>query len=519
MAMEEYAPMDQSNPINAFCPVSTTTLRQELHDQVDRIADFCATFDGRFLPFAKLLEEHLRALGRLLITLFLLARHLRLQARQRDYPGYRLIDDWMPRTLRTVFGEVYYGRAYWSARQGGGGFHPLDAELGLSRDGFCPRLMSLACRLAAYLSYAKTTLVVEAFWGWSPSTETVEQWVLGVSREAAAYMATSPPFTEPDGDILVIEVDGKAVPTATAEELAKRRGRRQQQPKAGCRCQRHRGRAKRRCRGSKKRRRKGDKSKNGRSATLVAMYTLRRGADGKLHGPINKRVWGSFASRKQMMHWARAEAARRGFGPKTGRRVQIVVDGEKCLAQRLSKLFPKAIVTLDIRHVEERLWQAGRAFHPEGSTELTTWVAALRTLLYGSGGKAVVARVRELREQLACRGPGTKTKRAALDALLSYLGPRLKMMRYARWRQQDLVIASGVIEGAVRYVIGERMDCSGMRWIEGKAEAILQLRCIEVNGLWDHFYEWCYDRWCQRLNNKERVQIRTDQPLELSEAA
>jgi hypothetical protein len=517
--MEEYAPMVQSNPINPFCPVSTAALRQEVHDQLDRILDFCGTYEGRFLPFMKLLQEQVWVLGRLLVTLFLLARHLRLQAQQRDYPGYRLIGNRVPRTLRTLFGEVYYGRAYWSARQGGGGFHPLDAELGLSRDGFCPLVMSLACRLATYLSYAKTTLVVEAFWGWSPSTETVEQWVLGVSREAAAYMATSPPFTEPDGAILVIEVDGKAVPTATAEELAKRRGQRQQPAKDGCRCQRHRGRCKRRRTGSKKRRRKGDKSKNGRSATLVAMYTLRHGADGQLHGPINKRVWGSFASRKQMIQWARAEATRRGFGPTTDRRIQIVVDGEKCLALRLSRLFPKAIVTLDIRHVEQRLWQAGHAFHPEGSPELTTWVAALRTLLYGSGGKAVVERVRELREQIACRGPGTKTKRAALDALLKYLGPRLKMMRYARWRQQDLVIASGVIEGAARYVIGERMDCSGMRWLEGKAEAILQLRCIEVNGLWDHFYEWCYDRRCQRLSNKESVQIRTDRPLELSEAA
>jgi hypothetical protein len=519
LAMEEYAPMVQNNPIEPLCPVSTTTLRQKLHDDLDCIADYCETFDGRFLPFIKRLQELQCTLGRLFITLFLLARHLRLQAQQRDYPGYRLISDRASRTLKTVFGEVVYGRAHWSPRAGGNGFHPLDAELGLSRDGFCPLVISLACRLATYLSYAKTTLMVEAFWGWSPWTETVEQWVLGVGKEAAGYMATSPPFTEPDGDILVIEVDGKAVPTATAEELSKRRGSRQQQPKKSCRCKRHRGRCKRCRKGSKKRRRKGDKSKNGRSATLVAIYTLRQGADGQLHGPINKRVWGSFAARKQMMQWARAEATRRGFGPTTDRCIQIVVDGEICLAQRLSRLFPKAIVTLDIRHVEERLWRAGRAYHSEGSPELTTWVAALRKLLYGSGGKAVVARLRELREQIGCRGPGTKTKRAALDGLLKYLRPRLKMMRYARWRQQDLVLASGVIEGAVRYVIGERMDCSGMRWIEGKAEAILHLRCIEVNGLWDIFYQWCHDRWCQRLDNKESVLIRTDQPLNLKDAA
>ena len=124
-----------------------------------------------------------------------------------------------------------------------------------------------------------------------------------------------------------------------------------------------------------------------------------------------------------------------------------------------------------------------------------------------------------MRRQIACRGPGTKRKRTVLDNLIGYLAPRTKMMRYAKWMKQDLVIASGVIEGAVRYVIGERMDCSGMRWLEEKAEAILILRCIEVNGLWNHFFEWCHDRWSQQLSNKEIVQIRTDQPLKLEDAA
>ena len=49
------------------------------------------------------------------------------------------------------------------------------------------------------------------------------------------------------------------------------------------------------------------------------------------------------------------------------------------------------------------------------------------------------------------------------------------------------MIASGVVEGAARYVVGERLDNSGMRWIEERAEAVLLLRCIEVNGDWEAF--------------------------------
>jgi hypothetical protein len=511
--------MNNTNATGPDCPASTSELRQGLHELLDRIADVCENFGGGFFSFEKTLKPLVSELARTLIALFLLARRLRLEKQEQHYAGYRRFHKDPARILRTTFGEVPYERSYWT--KPGGGFHPLDAELGLTRDGFSPWVMSLACRLTTYLSYAKTTLVLEAFWGWSPSTETVEQWALGVGREASAYMASSPPLPEAEGDMLVIEVDGKAVPTATEEELQKRRGPRRHR-KRSC-CQRHRGQAQRRgpqrSKARKKRRNKGDKSKNGRSATLVAVYTLRRDADGKMHGPINKRVWGSFASRKYMLTWVRAEATRRGFPPGTTRRVQIVMDGEVCFAQRLRRLFRKAILTLDIRHVEEKLWTAGRAFHAEGSAELTAWVDALRGVLYERGGRVLVARLRTMREEISSRGPGTGRKRKALDKLLLYLERRVGMMRYAKWLKQDLVIATGVIEGAVRYVIGERLDCSGMRWIKEKGEAILHLRCIEVNGMWDSFFEWCHKRWCERLANKEKVLIRTDKPLTLAGAA
>jgi len=90
------------------------------------------------------------------------------------------------------------------------------------------------------------------------------------------------------------------------------------------------------CRGKKKRRQPGDKRKNGRSITLVVRYTLKQGDDGRLHGLVNKRVWGSYAPRKVMLAWAREQATRRGFPPETEKRVHLVVDGELCLYDGLS---------------------------------------------------------------------------------------------------------------------------------------------------------------------------------------
>ena len=320
--------------------------------------------------------------------------------------------------------------------------------------------------------------------------------------------------------MLVIEVDGKCPPTATAAELAKRRG--QRKPKhendCACGCQRHRGKAKRKARGSKKRRKKGDKSKNGKEVSVVVMYTLKRGDDGKLHGPINKKLYATFAGRKAAALWARAEATKRGFGPDTTKTVQIVLDDAKGLKHNLQPLFPKAIFTLDVCHVVEKLWALGHHFHKEGSVELKTWVEELKALVYGGKTRTLVKRLEKLLAQVPMHGPGTKGRRKALTKLIGYLQPRRKMMRYGSWIKQDLVIASGQVEGAVRHLVGERLDCSGMRWVQAKAEAVLHLRCIELNGDWQRFVTWFQRKTQTRLNKGERGKVLTSQPLPLADA-
>ena len=75
-----------------------------------------------------------------------------------------------------------------------------------------------------------------------------------------------------------------------------------------------------------------------------------------------------------------------------------------------------------------------------------------------------------------------------------------------------------IVEGAGRYLVGECLDCAGMRWIQGKAEALLHLRCIELNGDWQKFASW-FQRGIQaRLNKDGRRKILTDQPLPLTSA-
>jgi hypothetical protein len=376
-----------------------------------------------------------------------------------------------------------------------------------------PRLYRLATRV----SFQVASGLGGMFLGAAPPASAIEEWVLGLARPAYIYLSEGP-LPEDDGDVLVIEIDGKAAPTATAQELSRRRGPRVHHER-GCKCQRHRGRAKRQRRGRKVRRKKGDKSKNGRSATLVVMYTLRRGDDGRLHGPVNKKVFGTFGSRKSALNWARAQATRRGFPPGTSKVVQIVIDGETCLEQRLRRLFRGAILTLDVRHAQEKLWEVGRLFHREGSAELARWVEGLEELLYKGHVRTLLRRLEEELRGVSLHGPGTKERRKVLKQVIDYLGARVKLMDYGRLREGDLVIATGVVEGAARYVVGERLDNSGMRWIEGRAEAVLLLRCVEVNGDWEPFMSWSQEQRQQELERGQAVQIRSSIPIQLPEAA
>ena len=501
-------------------PPSSRLIEAQIYTEVARVVAFCKEERKAqtFFAFEQELMGWVSCLGRLFIALFLAVRHEALDVKAWGRDSFSQVKAPIARTLKTRYGAVRYWRTY-VVKKGGGGFHPLDAVLGLTRDGFSPQMISLVTRLATWVSFAVVTRWCHSFVGWSPSVESIECLVLGLGRQGAAYMEGAP-APEGEGEVLVIEVDGKATPTATAAELSKRRGRRTP-PSANacpCGCQRHRGQCQRRRR-KRLRRRKGDKSKNGRSITLVVMYSLKHGADGKLHGPINKRIWGSYAPRAVMMDWARRQATKRGFPADTDQQVHLVMDGERCLYNGMQVRFPRASVALDIRHMEEKLWGIGRLFHKEGSSELEQWVETQKTFLYTGQAAEIVATLETLLETTAQRGPGTKTRREALTSLIGYMQPRLDMMRYDELIAQDLVIASGIVEGAARYVVGERMDCAGMRWIRERAEAVLHLRCIELNGDWDAFFSWAHERWRQKLLNREAVQIRTHEPIPLPDAA
>lgn len=466
-----------------------------------------------FYEFETQLVPQVLALGRLFIQLFLCQREEQFQtAHPQPEPGYQRQGP-IARQVGTLLGKVRYWRTYYF--RPGGGYYPLDVALGLTSDGFSMALRSCAARVATKVSYAQTVLLLTLFLHWSPAQGSLEGMVLGLGRHTGAWFAQAP-APEGDGEVLVIQLDSKATPTATEAELEQRRGPRPPNPHPGS--QRHRGRAARQRRGSQPRRQKGDKAKNGKMATIVVLYTLRKSAEGTLEGPLNKKVYASYAPKRHAVAIARREAEKRGFGPGSGKRIQIVSDGDLDLERYIAEFFPAADFpalehTLDVYHVVEYLWDAGECLYREGSAELTEWVELQKAALYAGRVAEIIA---ELDHRLAQLDPQQTSVRERLAKIRAYLAHRQTKMDYQRLRAEDLEISSGAVEGAVRYVIAQRFDCGGMRWIKERAEALLQLRCIEVNNDWEAFSTFVHDTvrdQAQREHSNLSLKCTTAAPL------
>jgi hypothetical protein len=250
-------------------------------------------------------------------------------------------------------------------------------------------------------------------------------------------------------------------------------------------------------------------------ATLVVMYTLRRSGP-LLLGPVNRWIYASFAPKEHAFQIARREADKRGFTAESGRLVQLVTDGDLDLDCYAKRHFPEAIHTIDVMHVIEKLWVAGECVHPEGSRELKRWVDRQIKRLYDGKAARIVADLRRILEATPRTGPGNKGKRERLTDVIRYIDNRVDRLNYDELLAQDLEIGSGAVEGAVKNVIGKRCDHGGMRWIKERVEALLQLRCIEINGHWDAFVASVNDRLkAEGLATGVRLRLQSDSPAPL----
>jgi len=423
----------------------------------------------------------LLALGRALIALYL----ARVSARPRPsgyiHEGAKFVlAGTASSQIGTRFGKVAFDRPVgrrvgWRRATCD---RPIDRALGLCGGFSLPTVLSLT-RLCAQLAFTNARTAFAQFCEWSPSQRTTLRMVDAVGARARPFLEAAP-VPDDDGEILVIQVDGGGAPHIDLAELVLRR--RPHVKRSGT--ARHRRRSRRRSR-QRPRRAKGDKSKNAKVAFVGVIYTLHRTADGTCEGPIHKRLYATFESHAALFKWLHQEAVKRGYGTK---RTLFLADGAEAIWDQQATWFPKAEPCIDWIHIVEKLWAAGRCLNREGSDLLAAWVGdRIRDLRSPHGVDKVIATLSAAHAAVAKTGPGNKAKREKLIDVITHLSKHRHRMPYHAFRRDDLDIATGAVEGAIRNLVRMRLDGPGMRWSRGRSECVLHLRCILLNGQWDQF--------------------------------
>jgi hypothetical protein len=159
---------------------------------------------------------------------------------------------------------------------------------------------------------------------------------------------------------------------------------------------------------------------------------------------------------------------------------------------------PDFPLVLDIIHVIEHLWTAGTALYGETDPHRAAWVKAQTLDILSSHIETVIERLEDKACALSPDSHAAKTLRREAG----YLQRNRPFMDYARYLKQGWPIGTGVVEGACRHLVKDRMELSGMRWTVTGAEALLALRAVHENGDWEAFHRFRRQRRHRQLYGK-----------------
>lgn len=137
--------------------------------------------------------------------------------------------------------------------------------------------------------------------------------------------------------------------------------------------------------------------------------------------------------------------------------------------------------------------------HAAGDPTAEDWVSTQALALLAGGAAQVAAAIEAQADATGLAGE----KRRGADACTGYLRAKQEYLHYDHALARDRPIATGVIEGACRHLIGDRLDISGARWGLDGAEAVLKLRALASNGDFDAYFRFHLDREHQRVHQNK----------------
>jgi hypothetical protein len=463
------------------------------------------------------LEEVLQARGRDLLRQ-LLQDHLDLRRVREEQtvraPGAavtgadgvarRAVETGHQRGLATIFGTVVVGRCAWRA-QGRVNVYPADAALRLPRGRHSHGLRRLAALEAVRGSFDQATEAIGRRCGQVVGKRGVEQLTVAAAVDIDAFYRAVVPQPATDATVLVLSVDGKGV-VMRPEALREATLRAAQAKGAGT---------------YRTRLASGEKQARKRMATLGVVYDAtpapRRAHDvicvpaATAQGPSGQRrrrigskaqakwLTGSVTvSSEQVIAAVFDQAEQRD--PSHRRTWVVLVDGARhqldLVRAEAARRGVRVHILIDLIHVMEYLWKAAWCLHAEGDPHAEAWVATHAISILSVH---LVQTITAIDAQAADAGLSGGQRRC-IDTCIGYLQAKQEFLGYDTALAAGWPIATGVIEGACRHLIGDRLDISGARWGLAGAEAVLKLRAVTTNGDFDRYWRFHLARENHRVH-------------------
>ena len=399
------------------------------------------------------------------------------------------------RSVECIFGTAVVTRDCIGAR-GTHALAPGDAALNLPDDRFSFGVRHRVAEAAANGAFEEAAKAVVASSGAAVVKRQAEELAMAASVDFDAFYREkllTEGSTPPPLHILVLSVDGKGI-------VMRPEGLRPATREA----------AKNSTSKLQNRLSEGEKKNRKRMATVATVYTIEpqprtpediiRNLDRTSSKPRpraqQKRVFASVLKAPgTVIGEMFDEATRRDPGHKHP--WVALVDGNRTQIQEIRRAAKErgveVTLVLDIIHAIEYLWAAAWEFYSEGDTKAEVWVGKyLKMLLCGRATQVAGA----LRRSATAKG---LKKRDSVEKAAGYFLKNKALMRYDEYLRNGLPIATGVIEGACRHLVKDRMDITGARWgLEG-AEAVLRLRSLKASG--DLAAYWPFHHKCEFERN------------------
>ena len=197
--------------------------------------------------------------------------------------------------------------------------------------------------------------------------------------------------------------------------------------------------------------------------------------------------------------------------PQGNKEKVCIMDGQESL-WNINAAFQQNVSTtevLDLLHVTPRVWRLAHIFCP-GNDKTTERFVRQRVLCILEGGVDSV--VRGIRRMSKTRHLAAAQRREAAT-ICNYFQKNKQRMRYDVFLERGYPIASGVIEGACRHVVKDRLERTGMSWTIRGAQAMLLLRAIFTTDQWDDYMKYRTQREQQRIHPYRKIAEQAEWPI------